>query len=108
VDCCDHALLLPAELKRIPEPSAAVVRGLMQRKISWRERLVLVPVTVVPIILQDANPAFTAGTLLLSLVLLYFGARLATVQSSESARRLLLASIIYLPLVFAVHVLARI
>lgn len=69
--------------------------------------LALVSVTVTPMTLQQANPLLIAGMLLLSLAFLYFAARLALVRSRESARWLLLASIVYLPLVFLLQVLAR-
>jgi protoheme IX farnesyltransferase len=69
--------------------------------------LALVSVTVTPMTLRQANPFFIAGILLLSLAFLYFAARLALLRSRESARWLLLASIVYLPLVFLLQVLAR-
>jgi heme o synthase len=69
--------------------------------------LALVPVTLVPMVLRHANPAFAAGTLLLTLAFLYFAGRLAVVRSNGSARRLLLVSVVYLPLVFLFHALAR-
>ena len=47
-------------------------------------------------------------TLLLSFGFLYFAARLALLRSSQSARRLLLVSILYLPLVFLLVVLAKV
>jgi heme o synthase len=68
----------------------------------------LVLVTVAPLVLSHASPAVTAGTLLLSLSFLYFAARLAVVRSNAAARRLLLASIIYLPSVFVLQVLTRV
>jgi protoheme IX farnesyltransferase len=68
--------------------------------------LALVPVTLVPMVLRHANPAFAAGTLLLTLAFLYFAGRLAVVRSNGSARRLLLVSVVYLPLVFLFHALA--
>jgi heme o synthase len=70
--------------------------------------LALVFVTVVPLVLRHSSPAVTAGTLLLSLSFLYFAARLALVRSNAAARRLLLASVIYLPSVFVLQLLARV
>jgi len=60
-----------------------------------------------PMALRHANPLFVTGTLLLSLGFLYFAARLALIRSSQSARRLLLVSILYLPLAFLLVVLAK-
>jgi len=70
--------------------------------------LALVFVTVAPPVLRHASPAVTVGTLLLSLSFLYFATRLAIVRSNATARRLLLASVIYLPSVFALQVLTRV
>ena len=70
--------------------------------------LVLLSVTVAPLVLRHANPAVTGGTLLLSLSFLYFAGRLTIVRSNVAARRLLLASIVYLPLVFVLHMLTRV
>jgi heme o synthase len=80
------------------------------RLMEWQGVLpavALVPVSILPMLLRHANPGVAAGTLLLSLSFLYFAVRLAVVRSNGSARQLLLASIIYLPLVFALDVLAR-
>jgi heme o synthase len=81
------------------------------RFMGWQSMLptlALVFVTVAPLVLRHASPAVTAGTLLLSLTFLYFAARLALVRSNAAARRLLLASVIYLPSVFVFHLLARV
>jgi protoheme IX farnesyltransferase len=68
----------------------------------------LVCVTVEPPILRHASPVVAVGTLLLSLSFLYFATRLAFLQTNSAARRLLTASVIYLPAVFVLQVLARI
>jgi protoheme IX farnesyltransferase len=70
--------------------------------------LALLSVASAPMALRHANPVFVTATLLLSLGLLYFAARLALIRSSQSARRLLLVSILYLPLVFLLVVLAKV
>jgi heme o synthase len=80
------------------------------RFMGWQSvlpALVLVPVTFAPMALRHANPVFVTGTLLLSLGFFYFAARLALIRSSQSARRLLLVSILYLPLAFLLVVLAK-
>jgi protoheme IX farnesyltransferase len=69
--------------------------------------LLLLSVTIAPMALRHASPVFMAGTFLLSLGFLYFAARLALIRSSQSARRLLFVSIVYLPLVFVLQVFAR-
>jgi len=67
----------------------------------------LLSVTVAPLVLRHASQVVTGGTLLLSLSFLYFAGRLAVVRSNAAARRLLLASIIYLPSVFVLEVFTR-
>jgi protoheme IX farnesyltransferase len=81
------------------------------RFMGWQSvlpALGLVPVAFAPMALRHANPVFVTGTLLLSLGFLYFAARLALLHSNQSARRLLLISILYLPLVFLLVVLAKV
>jgi protoheme IX farnesyltransferase len=81
------------------------------RFMEWQSvlpALALVSVAFAPMALRHANPVFVTGTLLLSLGFLYFAARLALIRSNQSARRLLLVSILYLPLVFLLVVLARV
>jgi heme O synthase-like polyprenyltransferase len=58
-------------------------------------------------VLRHGNLVLVAGTPLLSLSFLYFAARFALIRLNAATRRLLLASIIYLPLVFLLQVLAR-
>ncbi len=80
------------------------------RFMEWQSvlpALALVSVAFAPMALRHANPLFVAGTLLLSLGFLYFAAQLALIRSSQSARRLLLVSILYLPLAFLLVVLAK-
>ena len=81
------------------------------RFMGWQSvlpALALVWVAFAPMAWRHANPWFVTGTLLLSLGFLYFAARLALIRSSQSARRLLLVSILYLPLVFLLVVLAKV
>jgi protoheme IX farnesyltransferase len=81
------------------------------RFMGWQSVLpafALVLVTIAPLVLRHANPIVTVATLLLSSSFLYFAARLAIVQSNASARRLLLASVIYLPLVFVLRMIASV
>ena len=81
------------------------------RFMGWQSvlpSLALVSVGFAPMALRHANPVLVMGTLLLSLGFLYFAARLALIRSKQSARRLLLASILYLPLVFLFVVLAKV
>jgi len=84
--------------------------GGTHRFLKWQSVLpaaVLVPVTIVPMVLRQVGPVIEAGMLLLGLGFVFCAVRLAVVRSNISARWLLLASIVYLPLVFVLEVLAR-
>jgi protoheme IX farnesyltransferase len=70
--------------------------------------LALVPTAVASLILQHANQVLVVATLLLSLSFLFCAARLAGIGSNGAARQLLLVSVVYLPLVFLLHVLTRV
>jgi protoheme IX farnesyltransferase len=80
------------------------------RFMGWQSvlpSLALIPTAVASLILQHANQILVVATLLLSLSFLFFAARLAGIRSNGAARQLLLVSVVYLPLVFLLHVLAR-
>jgi heme o synthase len=70
--------------------------------------LALIPTAVASQILQHANQVLVVATLLLGLSFLFFAARLAVIRSNATARQLLLVSVVYLPLVFLLHVLTRV
>jgi len=79
------------------------------RFMAWQTvlpALALLSVTFVPMVVNHANPVFVAGIFLLSLYFLYCAARLALTSTSEAARRLLLVSVFYLPLVFVLQICA--
>jgi protoheme IX farnesyltransferase len=81
------------------------------RFMQWQSvlpALALVPTSVAWLILQQSNYILVVASLLLSLSFLYFASRLAGARSNGSARQLLLVSIVYLPMVFALQVLTRI
>jgi heme o synthase len=81
------------------------------RFMGWQSvlpSLALIPTAVASLILQHANQVLVVATLLLSLSFLFFAARLAGICSNGAARQLLLVSVVYLPLVFLLHVLARV
>ena len=70
--------------------------------------LALVPLSLAPAFLGHAGLIYSVGALLLSGGFLYYGAQLALRRSNPPARRLLFASIIYLPLVFLLMMLDKI
>jgi heme o synthase len=67
----------------------------------------LIALSFVPMLLGKAGPFYTAGALFFSICFLGYGLRLALHRTNIAARRLLLASIVYLPVVFALLVLDR-
>ncbi len=93
--------------------SAATVTRL-EPEIRWtpsaRGRLgmyALVLLSLVTILLGNEGLIYTVGALLGSLYFLYYGGQLALQRTNAAARRLLLASILYLPVVFVLKVLDK-
>jgi len=62
--------------------------------------LALLPVSLIPVFLNQAGAIYCLGASLFGLAFLFCGARLAHSRSNALARRLVLASVIYLPLLF--------
>ena len=60
-----------------------------------------------PMLLAKNGLFYTAGALFFSICFLYYGVQLALRKTNVAARRLLLASIIYLPMVLLWMVLGR-
>jgi protoheme IX farnesyltransferase len=69
--------------------------------------LLLIPVSLAPRLLGMAGSIYAAAAVIAGLVLLYFGSRLARDRSLVGARHVLLASVLYLPVLLAVMVLDR-
>jgi heme o synthase len=74
--------------------------------------LVLIPVTLAPTFLGMSGKVYFVGAVMMGIGLCYFGARLATLglplnapRSKQRARQLLQATVIYLPLLFALMML---
>jgi protoheme IX farnesyltransferase len=74
--------------------------------------LVLIPISLLPAFLGMSGKLYLAGALLLGIALLYVGWRLATLKvapttarSKQRARQLLQATVVYLPLLFALMML---
>lgn len=68
--------------------------------------LALAPLSLLPGLMGEAK-FYLIGALLLSAGFLYYAAQFVLRRSNSAARRLLAASIIYLPALFVVMVLAR-
>lgn len=66
--------------------------------------IMLLPVSLAPFFLNFAGPVFLVGASLLGLWFLFESIRTARIRTVEQARRLLLVSVLYLPLIFALAV----
>jgi len=66
--------------------------------------LMLLPVSLLPTALGIAGQVYFFGAIILGLLFLYSSVRAAFSHSRQEARRLLLASVIYLPLLFILMV----
>jgi heme o synthase len=78
--------------------------------MAWQSALptiVLMPMSMIPMLRSHAGLIYPVIALILSWSFFYFGAELAIHRSKAAARRLLLASIIYLPCVFILMVLHK-
>jgi protoheme IX farnesyltransferase len=69
--------------------------------------LLLLPVSLLPTALGISGAIYFYGALVLGVLFLYSSISAAISKSRQQARRLLLASVIYLPLLFALMVLNR-
>jgi protoheme IX farnesyltransferase len=69
--------------------------------------IMLIPVSLLPTALGLAGKTYLFGALALGLLFLYSSLRAAFSQSRQQARRLLLASVLYLPILFVLMVLDR-
>src|SRR5467141_4196069 len=69
--------------------------------------LALVPLSLAPMLLGNEGVIYGVGALLLSVCFCYYGAQLSVRRNNGAARRLLLASILYLPLLFVLMVLDK-
>jgi protoheme IX farnesyltransferase len=69
--------------------------------------IALLVLSFAPMLLGKAGLFYTAGALFFSICFLYNGLQLALHRTNVAARRLLLASIVYLPVVFVLLVLDR-
>lgn len=63
--------------------------------------LLLIPITLAPSFIQMAGNVYFWAALVLDLAFFYFGVRMSITRTRPNARLLLLASVIYLPLLFA-------
>jgi heme o synthase len=70
--------------------------------------LALAPLSLTPALVDSVRPLYIVGVLILSSCFFYYAARLAVHRSNAVARRLLFASILYLPTLFLMMTLDKI
>ncbi len=84
--------------------------GTRARFVNWQTLLpllALVPLSLLPAFAGASRSFYWMGALLLSLGFLHYGAQFVVNKSGATARRLLAASIVYLPLLFVLIVLSE-
>jgi protoheme IX farnesyltransferase len=69
--------------------------------------IALIPISLMPKYFAMAGNIYLYGALVLGLLFLYYGLRIRTDRTRQQARRVLLASVVYLPLLFSLMLLDR-
>ena len=69
--------------------------------------LVLIPISMVPKFLSMTGNLYLAGALALGLLFLYAGVRVSFDRTRQQARRVLLASVVYLPILYGLMLIDR-
>jgi len=67
--------------------------------------VLLLPISLAPFFLGISGPIFLIGACLLGIWFLFSSIQMARAKSVEKARRLLLVSVLYLPIIFALMVI---
>jgi protoheme IX farnesyltransferase len=93
-----------ASYRVFPRRSA---RTSFMRWLTLMPLVILLPVSIVPTLLGYAGQLYALGAFLLSCLFLYCGVRLAILLTNGAARRLLFASIAYLPTILVLLMLDR-
>jgi heme o synthase len=82
-------------------------RGLFMEWQNLAPCVALIPLSLAPIYLSHAGVCYLIAALLLSSGLFHYSGQLALRKSNATARRLLFASILYLPLIFVLMVVDK-
>jgi len=69
--------------------------------------LLLLPVSIAPTLLSRAGLLYAIAALIITSAFLYYGVQLALHKSNAVARRLLFASIVYVPLAFVLMMICK-
>ena len=76
------------------------------RQILWYSAA-LIPISLVPKFLSMTGDIYLFGALLLGMFFVYSGLRVRTERTRQQARRVLLASVVYLPLLYSLMLIDR-
>jgi len=76
------------------------------RQILWYSAA-LIPISLVPKFLSMTGDIYLLGALLLGVFFVYSGLRVRTERTRQQARRVLLASVVYLPLLYSLMLIDR-
>jgi heme o synthase len=68
----------------------------------------LIPVSLIPALRGEVGLTYLLGAVVLGLLFVYYGARLAMGRSNALARRVLMASVIYLPLIYILMMASKV
>ena len=68
----------------------------------------LIPISLIPSLVGFSGALYLCGALILGLAYLHFSVSVAKVKSTLQARRLLQASVVYLPLVYVLLLVDKI
>jgi protoheme IX farnesyltransferase len=69
--------------------------------------IALIPISMMPKFFAMAGNVYLCGALALGLAFLYYGLRIRTDRTRQQARRVLLASVVYLPVLFSLMLFDR-
>lgn len=69
--------------------------------------LLLIPVSLLPVLVNLAGSVYLIGASVIGVAFLYYGVRAAVARTTWQARKLLLASVLYLPILFLLMVMNR-
>lgn len=69
--------------------------------------VLLIPVSMIPALAGEVRYTYLWGAMILGALFVYYGVRLAAVRSNGLARRVLLASVVYLPIVYVLMMVSK-
>jgi protoheme IX farnesyltransferase len=83
------------------------IKGRVMAIQSGLPSLLLVPASLVPLLLSHSHFVYVFVSVFVSVIFLWYAVRLSFERSNPAARRLLFASLMYLPAIFFVMLLSK-